>query len=154
MDMLNTRSGLLGVSGLSEDMRTLQEAAAGGHARAALAIEKFCYSVAKNAAGMIVSLGRVDALVFTGGIGENAVQVRAQVVDLLRFAGFALDPEANAAHGAGQSGRITRSTSPMAAVIPTNEQFLIAMDTARILASRQGEPVASWPTPPPMRAVR
>ena len=58
-------------------MRTLQEAADDGHERAALAIDKFCYSVAKAAAGMIVSLGRVDALVFTGGIGENAVGVRA-----------------------------------------------------------------------------
>jgi acetate kinase len=154
MDMLNTRSGLLGVSGLSNDMRALKEAAAAGHERAALAIDKFCYSVAKNAAGMIVSLGRVDALVFTGGIGENAADVRAQIVGLLRFAGFTLDAEANACHGHGLKGRITRSTSPMAAVIPTNEQFLIAMDTARIVA-REGEPMASWPTPAPtpVRAV-
>jgi acetate kinase len=155
MEMLNTRSGLLGVSGLSNDMRELQEAAAAGHARAALAIDKFCYSVAKHAAGMIVSLGRVDALVFTGGIGENAVQVRAQVVGLLRFAGFTLDPEANAAHGAGRNGRITRTTSPMAAVIPTNEQFLIAMDTARIV-KKDGDRMESWgttPAPVPVRAV-
>jgi acetate kinase len=134
VEMLNKKSGLLGVSGLSNDMRTLQQAAAGGHARAALAIEKFCYSVAKQAAGMIVSLGRVDALVFSGGIGENAVEVRAQVVGLLGFAGLKLDPELNAAHGAATCGRITRTTSPMAAVIPTNEEFMIARDTAEIVS--------------------
>jgi acetate kinase len=132
MDVLNKQSGLIGISGLSNDMRTLQEAAATGHERAALAIEKFCYSVAKAAAGMIVSLGRVDALVFTGGIGENAVNVRAQIVELLGFAGFALDAHANAFHGKALRGRITRSTSPMAAVVATNEELMIAMDTAEI----------------------
>ena len=114
-------------------MLTLQAAAEQGHERAGLAIDKFCYSVAKAAAGMIVSMGRVDALVFTGGIGENAVQVRARVVDLLGFSGFALDPQANAFHGRALKGRITRSTSPMAAVIATNEELMIAMDTARIV---------------------
>jgi len=135
MDDLNRRSGLVGISGLSNDMRALQEAAQAGHVRAALAIEKFCYSVAKAAAGMIVSLGRVDALVFTGGIGENAVKVRAQIVDLLGFAGFALDAHANAFHGKALRGRITRSTSPMAAVVATNEELMIAIDTAEIVAS-------------------
>jgi acetate kinase len=133
MDALNKRSGLLGISGLSNDMRTLQEAADDGHERASLAIDKFCYSVAKAAAGMIVSLGRVDALVFTGGIGENAVKVRARIVELLGFAGFALDPHVNASHGKAQRGRITRSTSPMAAVIATNEELMIAIDSAEIV---------------------
>jgi len=139
MDALNKNSGLLGISGLSNDMRTLQEAAANGHQRAALAIDKFCYSVAKAAAGMIVSLGRVDALVFTGGIGENAVDVRARIVDLLGFAGFALDAHANAFHGKALRGRITRSTSPMAAVVATNEELMIAKDTAEIAATMQVE---------------
>ncbi len=141
MDALNKRSGLLGISGLSNDMRTLQEAADQGHERAALAIDKFCYSIAKAAAGMIVSLGRVDALVFTGGIGENAVQVRARIVELLGFAGFALDPHVNQTHGKSQRGRITRTTSPMAAVIATNEELMIAMDTAEIIGG--GEKVAA-----------
>ncbi|HET7752506.1 MAG TPA: acetate/propionate family kinase [Anaeromyxobacteraceae bacterium] len=134
MDKLNNASGLIGISGLSKDMLTLQEAAANGHARAALAIEKFCYSVAKAAAGMVVSLGRVDALVFTGGIGENAVTVRARIVDLLGFAGFALDRHANEQHGKALSGRITRTTSPMAAVIPTNEQLQIAIETTEVVS--------------------
>ncbi len=135
MDALNKNSGLLGISGLSNDMRTLQDAAANGHERAALAIDKFCYSVAKAAAGMIVSLGRVDALVFTGGIGENAVAVRARIVDLLGFAGFSLDEHANALNGKALRGRITRSTSPMAAVVATNEELMIAKDTAEIAAT-------------------
>jgi acetate kinase len=139
MDRLNKQSGLLGISGFSNDMRTLQEAADQGHERAALAIDKFCYSTAKAAAGMIVSLGRVDALVFTGGIGENAVQVRARIVDLLGFAGFALDPNANALHGKPQRGRITRTTSPMAAVIATNEELMIAIDTADIVGKEQAD---------------
>jgi acetate kinase len=138
MQMLNKKSGLLGISGLSSDMLTLQDAAEKGHERAALAIDKFCYSVAKATAGMIVSLGRVDALVFTGGIGEKNAQVRAQIVGLLGFAGFAIDPEANGCHGEGLDGRITRSKSPMAAVVRTNEELQIAMDTAAIVA-RDGD---------------
>jgi acetate kinase len=138
MDMLNKKSGLLGISGLSNDMRTLQEAAEDGHERAKLAIDKFCYSVAKAAAGMIVSLGRVDALVFTGGIGENAVQVRAKIVELLGFAGFAIDHHVNQSHGKAQRGRITRTTSPMAAVIATNEELMIAIDTAEIVEGAAG----------------
>jgi acetate kinase len=152
MDMLNKASGLLGVSGLSKDMLTLQAAAKEGHARAKLAIEKFCYSVAKQAAGMIVSLGRVDALVFTGGIGQNAIEVRAQIVDLLRFAGFTLDPEANAQHGSATAGRITRSTSPMAAVIATNEELMIAQDTAQVIEN-DPDIAARWGRNPALRAL-
>jgi acetate kinase len=137
MDQLNKRSGLLGISGLSNDMRTLQEAAANGHERAALAIEKFCYSVAKAAAGMVVSLGRLDALVFTGGIGENATLVRAKVVELLGFLGVTLDPELNVIHGKGYNGRITQATGPQVIVVPTNEELMIAMDTAEIIAAER-----------------
>ena len=73
LDALNKKSGLLGVSGLSNDMRFIEEQAAKGHARAALALEIFCYVLAKSLAGLVVPLGRLDALVFTGGIGENSV---------------------------------------------------------------------------------
>jgi acetate kinase len=151
MEHLNKRSGLLGISGLSKDMVALQAAAEAGHPRAALAIDKFCYSVAKAAAGMIVSLGRVDALVFTGGIGENAVAVRAQVVGLLGFAGFALDAAANEAHGKALNGRITRTTSPMAAVIPTREQLVIAMETAEVLA--RDVDLSKWPSGAGLRSA-
>ena len=143
MEKLNSSSGLLGISGISKDMLTLEQAAQNGNERAKLAIEKFCYSVSKAAAGMFVSLGRVDALVFTGGIGENQAQVRAQIIRLLAFAGFSLDPAANEIHGRTLGGRITRSTSPMAAVIPTNEELMIAMDTAEIVARDASLP-ARW----------
>ncbi|HEX9243978.1 MAG TPA: acetate kinase [Anaeromyxobacter sp.] len=152
MQQLNGASGLLGVSGLSKDMLTLEQAAHDGHERARLAVEKFCYSVAKQAAAMIVSLGRVDALVFTGGIGENQVHVRAQIIALLGFAGFALDPRANELHGRGLDGRITRSTSPMAAVVKTNEELMIAMDTAEIV-QRDAHLAAAWGRGAPLRPV-
>jgi acetate kinase len=135
LDALNKKSGLLGISGLSNDMRTLAEAAEKGHERAKLAIEIFCYVLAKTLAGLVVPLGRLDALVFTGGIGENSAPVRARVIEQLGFLGLTLDPEANAVHGKGRSGRITRETRPMAAVVPTNEELLIARDTAAIVGA-------------------
>jgi acetate kinase len=134
-DILNKRSGLLGVSGLSNDMRTLHEAAVAGNDRAALAIDMFCYRVAKAIAALAVSTGRVDAIVFTGGIGENATFVRAKVVDGLKFMGMTLDPAANLKHGKETKGRITMETKPQAVVVPTNEELMIALDTSEIIAS-------------------
>lgn len=134
-DALNKKSGLLGVSGLSNDMRTVQEAAEGGHERAKLAIDIFCYILAKSLASLVVPLGRLDALVFTGGIGENSAQVRANVVEQLGFLGVTLDPEANASHGKERDGRISRETRPCVLVVPTNEELMIAQDTALIVGS-------------------
>jgi acetate kinase len=134
-DTLNKRSGLLGVSGLSNDMRTLHEAAVAGNERAALAIDMFCYRVAKAIAALAVSTGRVDAIVFTGGIGENATFVRAKVVEALKFMGITIDPAANMKHGRETNGRITVESKPQAVVVPTNEELMIALDTAEIIAS-------------------
>jgi len=134
-DILNKRSGLLGVSGLSNDMRTLHEAAVAGNERAALAIDMFCYRVAKAIAALAVSTGRVDAIVFTGGIGENATFVRAKVVEGLKFMGLTLDPAANLKHGKETGGRITHETKPQAVVVPTNEELMIALDTSEIISS-------------------
>ena len=136
LDALNKKSGLLGLSGLSNDMRALEEAAGQGHAGAQLAVEVFCYVLAKQLAGLVVALGRLDALVFTGGIGENSTQVRQKVVGLLGFLGLALDPAANARATRGQTGRITSSLSPQALVVPTNEELMIAMDTAHLVQAR------------------
>lgn len=135
LDALNKKSGLLGVSGLSNDMRTVEEAAAAGHARAALALDIFCYVLAKALAGLVVPLGRLDVLAFTGGIGENSVTVRRRVVEALGFLGLALDPAANEAHGRHTDGRISTGRRPVALVVPTNEELMIAMDTAEV-ASR------------------
>ena len=132
VETLNQRSGLLGVSGLSNDMRTIEEQAAQGHQRAQLALEIFCYLLAKAVAGLVVPLGRLDALVFTGGIGENSALVRAKVIGQLGFLGLSLDAAANAAHGRANDGRITLGHRPQAVVVPTNEELMIALDTAAI----------------------
>jgi acetate kinase len=132
LEDLNKKSGLLGVSGLSNDMRTIEEAAAAGHPRARLAFDLFCYILARSIASLVVPLGRLDALVFTGGIGENSTAVRARTVSHLGFLGLVLDPDANAAHGRGRHGRITAGERPQALVVATNEELLIALDTAEI----------------------
>ena len=135
IDLLNRRSGLLGVSGLSNDMRTLTAAARDdGHERAALAIDLFCYRLAKAVLGLTAALDRVDALVFTGGIGENNAPVRAKTLDLLRILRAQVDPAANDAHGRQTGGRITDAASGLLAlVIPTDEERAIARRTAAFL---------------------
>ena len=115
-------------------MRTLHEAAVAGNERAALAIDMFCYRVAKAIAALAVSTGRVDAIVFTGGIGENATFVRAKVIEALKFMGLTIDPAANLKHGRETNGRITVESKPQAVVVPTNEELMIALDTAEIIA--------------------
>jgi len=132
-EMLNKKSGLLGLSGVSNDMRTLLELRAQGHDRARLAIEVFCYRLAKSILALCAGLSRLDALVFTGGIGEHAAEVRAQTLGHLRVLGAAVDEELNRVHGAEQQGRITRASSALLAlVIPTNEELVIARETARL----------------------
>src|SRR6266571_2199119 len=133
---LNTRSGLLGLSGTSNDMRHVQDAATGGDERARLALDVFVHRLAKAVAGLVTSLERLDALVFTGGIGENSVVVRGLVLARLGFLGLAEDPEANAAHGRSTGGRISRPGPVQALVIPTDEELMIARDTARLIAAR------------------
>ncbi len=118
-------------------MRTVSEAAAKGNARAELAVELFCYILAKSVASLVVPLGRLDALVFTGGIGENAAPIRARTVAQLGFLGLTLDPALNATGGKGAQGRITTGTRPQAVVVNTNEELMIAMDTAEIAAAKK-----------------
>jgi acetate kinase len=107
--LLNRESGLLGVSERSSDMRLLLELAEAGDESAALAVELFCYRLAKQVAALVVPLGRLDALVFTGGIGENAAPVRARVIGLLGHLGLELDEERNADHGRDSGARETAS---------------------------------------------
>ncbi len=129
---LNSASGLLGLSGLSNDMRTLQQAAAEGHEGALLAIGVFCYRLAKYIAGYGVPLGGIDAVVFTGGIGENDQAVRATVVGLLGFLGLTLDEAANAERTAPPGRLISRPGPVAAVVVPTDEELVIARDAARL----------------------
>ena len=132
LDALNSKSGLLGLSGSSNDMRTLVEEAAGGSETAQLAIDVFCYRAAKAVGALAVALDGLDVLVFTGGIGEKSVEVRAAVLGRLAVLGLAVDDAANAAHGEQTDGRVSAGESPVALVVPTDEELVIARDTARL----------------------
>lgn len=133
-DLLNKKSGLIGLSGISNDMRTLLAEVDKGNDRAKLAVEVFCYRLAKSLAALAVPLGRIDALAFTGGIGENSVPVRAKVIEHLKVLGFALDPARNAINGRESKGRITTDGSTCALVVNTNEELVIALDTAGLVS--------------------
>ena len=131
-EILNKKSGLLGLSGESNDMRALLEARAGGNARAALAIDVFCYRLAKALLALGAGLERIDALVFTGGIGEHAAPIRAQTLAQLRILGAEVDSALNDDHGRAENGRITTTSSRLLAfVIPTNEELVIAREAVR-----------------------
>lgn len=131
-DELNTRSGLLGLSGSSQDMRQLTTSAEAGDEKASLAVEVFVYRAAKAVAALVVGLGRLDALVFTGGIGENSALVRERVIGKLRFLGLSVDSKANAVHGRDTEGRIGRGGGALTLVVPTDEELMIARDTIRL----------------------
>ncbi len=133
--LLNEQSGLLGVSEQSHDMRRLWAASEAGDEPAALAIELFCYRLAKQVAALMVPLARLDALVFTGGIGENAVGIRSRVLSLLAHLGLQVDEARNARHGRDSGGIITDDGPPVALVVPADEELLIARETATLLAS-------------------
>lgn len=132
--MLNSKSGLLGLSGISNDMRTLAEAADGGNDRARLAIEVFCYRLAKSVCGLMAALDSIDALVFTGGIGENSAAVRALTTAHLKVLGVQLDETKNASHGRADGGCISSAGSRIPClVVPTNEELMIARETVRLI---------------------
>jgi acetate kinase len=135
---LNHDSGLRGLSGIGNDMRDIAKAAATGNERAALSLDVFAYRVAKTVAALVVPLGGLDALVFTGGIGENSVATRHRVLGRLGFLGLTEDPEANADHGHSTGGRISLPVpdgAPTALVVPTDEELMIARDTARLVGA-------------------
>jgi acetate kinase len=134
-DLLIEQSGLLGLSGASNDMRNLLDLERDGHQRAALAIDVFCYRLAKGLLGLCAGLPALDALVFTGGIGENAARVRELSVAQLAVLGARLDPQRNAAHGRDSQCAISSDDSRVRVlVIPTNEELEIARETLRLLA--------------------
>ena len=129
--LLNKHSGLYGISGVSGDMRDLQQEAESGHARAQLAIDVFSYRVRKYIAAYCGVLGKVDGLIFTGGIGENSATIRARSCERLAFFGIDIDSEANA-QISGMEGVISLPGSRVKiCVIPTNEELLIARDSVR-----------------------
>jgi acetate kinase len=132
--LLNKHSGLMGLSGLSNDMRALLEQDAAGNERARLAVDVFCYRLKKYVAAYAGVLGGLDALAFAGGIGENAPVVRARALAGLEGIGLRLDEGRNAAV-AGREAEISPDGAPVRVfVVPTNEELLIARDTWRIVA--------------------
>jgi acetate kinase len=137
--MLNKHSGLYGISSVSSDMREIEAACQNGNKRAQLAFDIFCYRIKKYIGAYAAAMDGVDAITFTGGIGENSVPVRRDSVTGLEFLGVDFDPEANAKAPRGQEVVISRPGSRVAvAVIPTNEERVIARDTVRVLAGVMG----------------
>lgn len=133
---LNQNSGLLGISGKTNDMRTLCELADQGHEPSALAIEIFSFRLAKYVGAMMASLNHLDALVFTGGIGENSSRVRQKTAGHLKLLGFDLDADKNEHNGRHSGGRIEDASSRFPIlVISTNEELVIAREAARLAAS-------------------
>jgi acetate kinase len=133
--LLNKQSGLLGISGLTNDMRELlAEAHEHDDRRARLAVEIFCYRIRKYIGSYLAAMGGASAIVFTGGVGENAAEIRSRVADGLEWMGLELDAGANERTSGGAEGRISTDASRLHAwVIPTDEELLIARDTARLV---------------------
>ena len=131
---LTHESGLLGISGLSNDMRTLVEAADAGDEDAAVAVDVFCYRAAKAVCAMASGLDRVDAVVLTGGIGEHATVVRSRIMRHLAVLGVTEDAAANVEHGRSTYGRVSTEGSTYVLVVPTDEELMIARDTAALAA--------------------
>jgi acetate kinase len=127
-DLLYEHSGLLGISGISSDMRDLL---ASPCAEAAEAVEYFCYRIARELGSLAAALGGLDGLVFTGGIGEHAAPVRARICSLSRWLGIAIDTAANA-----ENRTVLHSvdSAVQVLVIPTNEERMIARHVAQVLA--------------------
>jgi len=130
--MLNRESGLLGISGLSADCRTLEAAAEEGHAGATLALAVFVHRLARYIDALATSLKRFDAIVFTGGIGENSSRIRAMTLRHLAIFGCAVDEAANQRMCGGAYGRVDAGNGVQAWVIPTDEEGLIARDAAHL----------------------
>ncbi len=132
-NLLNKQSGLLGISGLTNDMRDLlEEVRAHDDRRARLAVEIFCLRVKKYLGAYLARMNGAEAIVFTGGIGENSPEIRARVCADLDFMGIQLDPEKNAQAVGGREADIAAASSRLRLwVIPTNEELLIARDTVR-----------------------
>lgn len=132
LNILNKKSGVLGVSGVSSDFRDLDKAAAEGNERAALALDMFHYWVAKVAGSYVAAMNGVDAIVFTAGVGENSKETRAAICEYFGYLGVKVDEAANSKRG--EDVMISTPDSPVKVfVIPTNEELVIARDTRDIV---------------------
>lgn len=145
--ILNKQSGLLGISGLTNDMRVLlHELQIHNDRRVRMAIEIFCYRAKKYIGAFLASMGGADAIVFTGGIGENSPEIRARICAGMEWAGLRLDASSNEKL-VGLEGQISTGDSILHAfVIPTDEELLIARDTVHCILGKRGQPQmeSSW----------
>lgn len=132
LEDLASQSGLLGLSGLSGDCRDLEEAAASGHQRAQLALDVFVGEIRRHLGGLMVALGGLDAIVFTGGIGENGKQIRAGVCQGLEEFGVVLDSEKNAS-AKGECQLESEASRVQIWTIPTNEELVVARQSRALL---------------------
>ena len=131
LNILNKKSGVLGISGISSDFRDLDAAAAEGNERAQLALDKFIYEVKKYIGAYATVMGGVDAIVFTAGIGENSIDLRRKICEGLEYMGIKMDAEKNNVRG--KEADVSAADSKVKIfVIPTNEELMIAMDTAAL----------------------
>ncbi len=130
--VLNNKSGLKGICGYN-DMRDIQERAAKGDTRATLSVEMFCYQVKQKIGSYLAVLGKVDALVFTGGVGENDSLVRFKICDRMSFLGIGIDPVKNKQSNANPFPVRSTSSRVQIWIIPTNEEFQIASEVIRII---------------------
>ncbi len=132
LNMLNKKSGVLAISGVSSDFRDLEDGSAAGNDNCTLALEKFCYEVAKYVGSYAAALNGIDVLTFTAGVGENGPETRQMICDYLAFMGVKLDPVANKVRGKEQ--KISAPDSKVEVwVVPTNEELMIAQDTAELV---------------------
>ena len=132
LNILNKKSGVLAISGVSSDFRDLESGAAEGNADCALARDKFCYEVAKFVGAYAAALNGIDVLTFTAGVGENDCNVRAAVCEYLGFMGVKIDPELN--KNRGKEIKISTDDSKVEVwIVPTNEELMIAQDTAELV---------------------
>lgn len=131
--VVNKESGLLGISGLSSDLRVLEKAWHEGHERAQLAIKTFVHRIARHIAGHAASLHRLDGIIFTGGIGENSSLIRRLVMEHLAVLGVEIDTEMNnRSNSFGERIVSSENARVICAVIPTNEEKMIALDAIHL----------------------
>ncbi len=137
INYLNKKSGIVGVSGVSSDMRELNDAIKAGNKRAKLALEMVCYRISKYVGAMLAVMNGADAIVFTAGVGENQEDLREAVLDQLSFAGVTFDREKNNHLPRGTVEELSLPTSKIKVYrIPTNEELLIARDTLEITQAK------------------
>ena len=136
-NLMNKHSGLLGIAGVSSDMREVQESADSGNERCQIAIEMFAYRMKKYIAAYAGVMGGVDHVIFTGGIGENSAVIRRLSCEGLDFMGITVAEEKNQ-HCVGKEGKISKEDAPVGVwAIPTNEELVFARDTVRCILKKK-----------------